>query len=170
MLDGVAVISRRELSGEDDLDRMSEAINREIPTIDSKDLPDGRIGVDNGEDYSVDIGERLVDVLCQDALSFAVCPHACRSQLEELGILVDQSEDGEGDARVFPWANPAVISKLSEGLTDNDIRNGDLRPLPARRYQVACRPRMMPVTTVDRCNEQPAVSEDGHRRKPFYRR
>lgn len=49
----------------DDFDVVGESINREIPAIDSQDLLDSRIGIDDDGHYSVDVRERLISVLGQ---------------------------------------------------------------------------------------------------------
>lgn len=72
---------------------MSESVNREISAVDSQDLLDRRIGVDDAKNDRVDIRERLIDVLGKNGSGFLVTPLTGWSHLKQLRSVIDQPED-----------------------------------------------------------------------------
>ena len=106
-------------SRHDDLNRVSESVDREIPAIDRQDLVDGRISVDDGEDNRVDKRERLVYVLGKYVSGLLVGPLPGWPHLEQFRRFVNQPEDCQGDTGVLPRTHPSVVSKLCKGLAND---------------------------------------------------
>src|SRR5438067_1813909 len=140
---------------------MRELVDREVAAVHCQNLPDSRIGVD--------IGERLIDILGEDVASLLVGALTGWPHLKQLSRVADQPEDGQGNAGILPRTHPSVIPKLCECLADDEIRNRYLRMLSSSSDDLAGCPGMMAIPSIGRCNQQPAVSENGQRRRPSYR-
>jgi len=106
-------------SRHDDLNSVSESVDREIPAIDRQDLVDRRISVDDGEDNRVHIRERLISVLGKYVSGLLVGALTRWPHLKQFRRVVNQSEDRQGDAGILPRTHPLVVSKLCKGLADD---------------------------------------------------
>jgi hypothetical protein len=142
-------------SRHDDLNGVSESVDREIPAIDRQDLVDSRISVDDGEDNRVHKRERLINVLGKYGSGLLVGPLTRWPHLKHFRRVVNQPEDRQGDTGVLPRTHPSVVSKLGKGLANDEIRNCDLRLLSPSGDNLACCPGMKSVPSIDCCNQRP---------------
>jgi hypothetical protein len=132
---------------------MGEAINGEIPTIDSQDLIESGIVVYVAKHHRVDVGERLIDVLGQYFSSPSIGSWTSRAHLEQVGRSVDQLEDCQRDARVLARTNASVVSELGKCFPHDYVRHRNLGALLTSGEDVARGPGMMAVASIDCRNE-----------------
>jgi hypothetical protein len=81
------------------------------------------------------------------------------SYLEKVGVCGDQTEDGQGRSGVATATDPTVVSELGKSLSRRHLRDHDRCPCLSLRLDDIYRPAMVPITSVERRNQEPGVGE-----------